>query len=201
MAERPASGYRWQDQAAGGGLMDETHPTRRVVGVHDIRFDGLSDLLLRAHGCSVIDIGCNRGHIGYEFAVNGARLVHGCDIYAPGIATARQWFAELPHVASQFEVVNLEGGPAALTKAFGAGGYDIVLFIGVVHKLKRVMKPEPLAALIRHLGSLAVRYFAWNGYADDLAMMDKELTGLTRIHTSELALPGRPAAIWRRGTV
>ena len=198
--DRPAPGIRWQDQAAGGGLMDEVHPQRRVVGIHDIRFDGLSDLLLRARGCSVLDIGCNRGHIGYEFAVNGARLVHGCDIYAPGIATARQWFAELPHVVSQFEVVNLEAGPAALTKAFGVGGYDIVLFIGVLHKLKRVMKPEALSALIRHLGSLALRYFAWNGYTADLGSMDLELLplGLARIHTSELALPGRPAAIWRR---
>jgi SAM-dependent methyltransferase len=199
-ADRHAPGWRWQDAAAGGGLMDEIHPQRRVIGVHDVRFDGLSDLLLRAHGCSVMDIGCNRGHIGYEFAVNGARLVHGCDIYGPGIAAARHWFAELPHVTSQFEVVNLEEGPAALTNAFGPDGYDIMLFIGVVHKLKRVMQPQPLAELIRHLGERALTYFAWNGYAEDLVLMDQELAavGLRRVHTSELALPGRPAAIWRR---
>jgi len=195
-----APGWRWQDEAAGGGLMDEVHPQRRVVGIHDIRFDGLGDLLLRAHGCSVLDIGCNRGHIGYEFAVNGARAVHGCDIYGPGIHAARQWFSELPHVQSKFEVVNLEEGPVGLTKAFGAENYDIVLFIGVLHKLKRVMELERLSELVSHLGTRALTYFAWNGYAEDLERMDGDLksAGLHRIHTSELALHGRPAAIWRR---
>jgi SAM-dependent methyltransferase len=188
---------RWQDKAAGGGMMDESHPQRRVVGLHDIRFDGLGDLFLRARGASVLDIGCNRGHVAYDFALNGARLVHGCDIDAASIQAARIWFSELPHCVSQFEVVNLEQGPRAL-EPFGEGGYDIVLFLGVVHKLKRVMKAEMLHELILALGARALTYFAWTGYAEDLALMDEHLPGLTRIHTSELALPGRPAAIWKR---
>jgi len=201
-ADRNAAGWRWQDKASGGGLFDETHPTRRVVGVHDIRFDGLSDLLLRARGCSVIDIGCNRGHVAYDFAMNGARLVHGCDIHGPSIQAAKIWFSELPHVETRFEVVDLALGPDAMTKAFGnADVYDIVLFIGTYHKLKRVMTPKALDDLVVYLGDLAVHYFGWNGYREDLEPMDGHLmkAGLARIHTSELALPGRPAAIWRRG--
>ena len=190
---------RWKDAAQGGGMMDELHPQRRVVGLHDIRFDGLSDLLLRARGCSVIDIGCNRGHVAYEFAVNGARLVHGCDIDAASMQAARIWFSELPHVRSQFEVVDLEKGPSSLN-VFGPGGYDIVLFIGVVHKLKRAMTRGPLDFLLQELGRRALTYFGWNGYAEDLKLMDENLAaaGLTRVHTSELALAGRPAAIWKR---
>jgi 2-polyprenyl-3-methyl-5-hydroxy-6-metoxy-1,4-benzoquinol methylase len=188
---------RWQDKAAGGGMMDELHPQRRVMGLYDIRFDGLSDLILRARGCSVIDIGCNRGHVAYDFAMNGARLVHGCDIDAASIQAARIWFSELPHCRSQFEVVDLAKGPKSLD-VFGPEGYDIVLFIGVVHKIKRVMKADALRDLLFELSRRTITYFGWNGYTEDLQMMDEGLVGLTRVHTSELAIPGRPAAIWKR---
>lgn len=179
--------------------MAEEHPVRRVRGIHDIRFDGLSDLLLRAHGASVLDVGCNRGHIGYEFAVNGARLIHGFDVHAPSIHVARGWFAELD-VISKFEVVDLTRGSAEITKHFGPEGYDIVLFIGVQHKLKRVMQPEALAELIEHLGRRAIKYLAWNGYADDFDAMDKILAPakVFCVHTSEMTMQGRLAAVWKR---
>lgn len=179
--------------------MDEAHPARRVIGINDLRFDGLSDLLLRAQGCSVIDIGCNKGHVAYEFYIHNARLVHGCDIYAPGIMAARQWFAELGDCESKFEVVDLEK-PGAMAEAFGSEGYDIVLLIGVYHKLVRVMAPQALSDLMRDLGKRSLRYFGWNGYPEHLMPIDIDLgaTGLKRIHTSEIARPGRPAAIWRR---
>ena len=66
-----------------------------MQGYHDIRLDGLTDLLLRARDASVLDLGCNRGLVGFEFANNGAQLVHGIDIYKEGIWTARQLFADL----------------------------------------------------------------------------------------------------------
>lgn len=192
--------WRWQDKAMARGLMDELHPTRRVHGLHEIRFDGLSDLLLRARGCSVLDVGCNRGHVGWDFACNGAAVVHGCDIDGPSVQCARLWFSEHPHVESLFEVVDLEKGPAAVDAAFGDNQYDIVLLIGVQHKLKRAMSNLKLIELIEHLGGRASVYFGWNGYSEDLQQMDAALARarLTRVHTSELALPGRPAAIWKR---
>lgn len=188
------------DDAGGVTLMDEAHPVRRVVGIHEIRWDGLSDLLLRAHGASVFDVGMNRGHVAWDFAMNGARMCHGCDIYGGGVQCARMWFAEHPHVESKFEVVDLRGGVAAVTAAFGDQRYDIVLLIGVQHKLKKVMGPPEMRALIAHLGERALTYFGWNGYYDDLPLTDEALddVGLKRIHTSELAFPGRPAAIWKR---
>lgn len=194
---RPAPGWRWQDS----GMMDITHPVRRSgVASHDIRWIGLNDLFLFARGASVLDVGCNRGHVGYEFARSEARLVHGCDIDAPSMQAARFWFAELPYVESKFEVVDLTKGAAALDKAFGPEGYDIVLFIGVQHKLKRVMKPQQLDDLISDLGTRALTYLGWNGYTEDLEQMDRALkkAGLLRIHTSEIPGPGRPAAIWAR---
>jgi len=192
--------WRWQDQAPDASFMDEKHLVRRVVGIHEIRFDGLSDLLLRAHGCSVLDVGCNRGHVGWDFAVNGARLVHGCDIHGPSITCAKMWFSEHPHVESKFEVVDLSKGSDAVKSAFGDSVYDIVLLIGVQHKLKRVMNHNALSDLITRLGERALTYFGWNGYADDQSQVDHSLkkAGMTMVHWSELALPGRPAAIWKR---
>ena len=192
----PDEGWKWTD----GAVMNEMRPTRRVIGLHSLRWDGLTDLILRARGASVFDVGCNRGHIAFDFEAHGARLCHGCDTYAAGIAAARHYFAEIPDIESKFEVVDLTGGPAAVTAAFGDMKYDIVLFIGVQHKLTRVMTPDALSELIAHLGDRVLTYFGWNGYAEHIAQMDAALAcvNLRRVHTSELAIPGRLAAIWRR---
>jgi ABC-type Na+ efflux pump permease subunit len=96
--------------------------------------------------------------------------------------------------------IDLTGGPDAVTAAFGAQRYDVVLLIGVQHKLKRAMPADKLSDLIKHLGDRALTYFGWNGYLEDMTQMDQALTkaGLKRVHTSELRLEGRPAAIWKR---
>ena len=68
---------------------------RRVAGYHDIRLDGIGDLVIRARDASVLDIGCNRGLVGYELKQNGARLVHGCDIDDDCIGFCRRMFCYL----------------------------------------------------------------------------------------------------------
>jgi SAM-dependent methyltransferase len=190
------SGWKWADD----DVMNEAHPVRRVIGLHSLRWDGLADLILRARGASVFDVGCNRGHISFDFEAHGARLCHGCDNYAAGIAAARHYFAEIPEVESKFEVVDLTGGAAAVTAAFADARYDIVLLIGVQHKLERIMKPGDLNGLITHLGERAITYFAWGGYANQVTQMDDALSiaKLRRVHTSELVLPGRLVGIWKR---
>lgn len=179
---------------------------RRVAGNHDMRLDGISDLVLRARNRSVFDIGCNRGMVGYEFAANGASLVHGCDIYEPGIAAAREIFADLRPVDSRFEVVDLTGGAAAL-KPFGAKKYDFVLCLATYHKLKRIMPADELTALMQHFGKMAKGYFAWRGTSDkpdeneaEMAALDRDLgaIGLRRIHTSYISAELGVAAIWAR---
>ena len=193
-------GWRWQDRDQQAGLMDETHLVRRVVGIHEIRFDGLSDLLLRAHGASVFDVGCNRGHVGWDFAMNGASIVHGCDIHGPSVQCARLWFSEHPHVESKFEVVDLTKGPDAIKETFPTGQYDIVLLLGVQHKLKRTMKADQISELIKYLGERTLTYFAWNGDGNDLDLAEDALegTGLETVHYSELNKPKWPSVIWKR---
>ena len=179
---------------------------RRVAGHHNVRLDGISDLVLRAKGAAVLDIGCNRGMVGYEFATNGAKLVHGCDLYQIGVQTAREVFADLRSVESRFEVVDLSTGPSSL-QVFGGQQYDIVLMLATYHKLKRVMPAERLTALIVQIGRLTKGYFGWRATSDkpdendlEVEALDRDLgsVGLVRIQTSYISNELGVAAIWGR---
>lgn len=195
-----SSNRRWQDDAIKAGLMDDKFPKMRVNHVHDARIDGLSDLLSRARGRSVLDVGCNRAHTLYDFTLRGAKLVHGCDIFGPGMAAARQWFAEVQDCESKFEAVDLSKGAVAIDQAFGTMRYDIVLMIGVLHKIKREMSSTTVSGLMQSLGLRTIEYFGWSGYPDEIVQLDADmgLVGLRRVHLSEMAGLNHPAAIWRR---
>ncbi len=179
----------------------ESKLQRRVAGYHDIRLDGLTDIVTRAPGQKVLDLGCNRGLVGFEMANNGAVAVHGCDIDEECIQTARNVFADLRAVQGRFEVVDL-------TKEipFPNERYDIVLCIATYHKIKRVMKPGNLSALMVNLGKRTDKFFVWRGNGDngeaasEMAALDRDMRdcGLKRVHTSELSLTLGLAAIWAR---
>jgi hypothetical protein len=187
----PGAGYRVQ---------------RRVAGFNNYRLDGISDLLCRAHGSAVFDIGCNRGLVGYDFALNGAKKVHGCDIYETGILTARELFADLRACDSRFEICDLSQGPKAL-KAFGPQQYDITLCLATYHKLKRIMSEADLSALMTYFGQWTQGFFAWRGTSEkhdendaEIRALDRDLgkVGLSRIHTSYISAELGVAAIWAK---
>lgn len=176
---------------------------RRVAGYHDIRLDGVTDILMRCRGASVLDIGCNRGLVGFEFANNGAARVDGCDNYADGIAVARHLFCDLRGVENQFEVVDLVQGPAAF-KPFGERRWDIVCLLATYHKLRRIMRPEALTTLIKFIAGRTETYFVWRGTDKrdendaELKDLDRDLVGLKRVHTSYLSKQIGASAIWER---
>lgn len=187
-------------------MNDTIKPMRRVAGIHNIRLDGMVDLLGRAKGATVFDIGCNRGMVGYEFYLNGARLVHGCDIYEDGIKTAREVFADCRDVQSQFEIADLTQGAPALAP-FGKGQYDIVVCLATYHKLKRIMPAENLSELMVHFGRRTDRYFAWRGTSekfdeneDEMRNLDRDMAEakMKRIHTSYMSNDLGVCAVWSR---
>ncbi len=179
---------------------------RRVAGYHDLRLDGLMDLVTRARGASVFDVGCNRGLVGFELANNGAEVIHGCDNYEDGIRTARELFIDLRNVTAQFEVLDLRHGSRAIRPYF-MGNYDIVLLLATYHKLKRSMDADDLTELVFYLGKITKRYFAWRATSDkpddnedEMMALDRDLheVGLRRIHTSYISDALGVAAIWER---
>lgn len=180
---------------------------RRVAGYHDWRLDGITDLILRAPGASVLDLGCNRGLVGFEFANNGATLVHGVDIDAECINVARHVFADLRSVSSQFEVADLTLGPDALKLLAMPDRYDIIVMLATYHKIKRQMPSAELSRLMTFLGKKTERFLGWRATSyefDDneveMAALDRDLApaGLKRIHTSYISKALGVAAIWGR---
>ena len=166
--------------------------------------DGMTDLVCRAKGASVLDIGCNRGLVSFEFANNGAAIVHGCDFYDEGLEVARHIFKDLNNVKSKFAHVDLTGGVAAMKEAFGQDRYDIIVMLATYHKIKRVMPADTLSDLMRHIGERTLNYFAWRGTSHnwsenkaEMHQLDKHL-GLKRIHTSAISENLGLCAIWKR---
>lgn len=174
---------------------------RRVQGYHDIRLDGMSDILARAPGASVFDIGSNRGLVSFEFANNGAAQVFGCDIYDDGVIASRHLFADLRAVRHRFEVVDLTGGEDALRMAFGSDidiQHDIFVMLATYHKLKRIMTQDPLRRLMKFFASRTKTYFCWRGFEEEILELDAVFSPhLQRIHTS-LISDIQPCAIWKR---
>jgi 2-polyprenyl-3-methyl-5-hydroxy-6-metoxy-1,4-benzoquinol methylase len=182
-------------------MIEITAPTpARTTGYLDDRLSGLSELLEFAAGSTVLDAGTNRGLVALEFARRGAALVHGCDLYGPGIETAREIFKEVD-VSARFEVVDLSGGPSALEAAFAAEyrpRYDIVLFLGVYQHLRKQMPLEQLQQLVQHLASKTGRFFAYR--TTPFAELEEALerTGLTKVHFSRINRSCGPCGIWER---
>lgn len=185
---------------------DENKLMRRVQGYHNVRLDGVGDILTRARDASVLDLGCSRGQIGNDFVNNGARLIHGCDIDPEAVACARGWFYDFRAVESRYEVVDLTKGPDPLS-VFGGQKYDIVLMIAVYHKLKRIMPEKDLTALVHGIAHRTLKWLVWRGTSDkrneneeEMRNLDRDLgvCGLKRVHTSYLSMQLDLAAIWAR---
>ncbi len=175
--------------------------------MHDMRLDGMRDILHRAQGRSVMDIGCNRGAVAWDFAHFGAVRVCGVDNYAKGIETAREIFADMRSVSSQFEVIDLTKGRAPLVQAFGPAGFDLMVILATVHKLRRAMDPDKLDDLLGFLGSWTRQHFVWRGTSyqhdennEEIQILDRVLKphGLIRTHTSYLSTELGACAIWSR---
>jgi len=185
---------------------------RRVAGHHENRLDGMVDLLVRAGGRSVLDLGCNRGMVGYEFYCNGATTVHGCDNYEQGVITAREVFADLRACESKFEVVDLTQGRAAIDAAFGTEQtWDITLCLATLHKIKRQMGLPQAADFMRFIAKRTNRYFAWRGISDtaggiqteenqeELKALDNAFRGVARrVLTSDISEQLGACAVWLR---
>lgn len=120
-----------------------------VTGGEDDRLVGLQPLLDEGTGATILDVGCHRGAVAEAFARRGARLIHGVDIYRPGLDAAAERLQSYKTDAV-FSRCDLVGGMSALKEAIPAlrSSYDMVLYLGMHHHLVRQMPAAPLNQLI-----------------------------------------------------
>lgn len=192
--------YSWTDQGV----------QRRVISHSGFRLDGLGDLLPRALGASVFDVGCNRAHVCYHLMLYGASVLHGCDNSEETIRHANELFADYRHVEHKFRVVDLTQGGAAIDKAFGTEQkYDFMMFLAVYHKLHRVMGLNDLLTLVGYLADRTNKYFVWRGSREEKLEIEPIVLsrGFRLVHYSEICEimlreytepVAQPSAVWAR---
>ena len=124
----------------------------------ETRLEGLECLFDRVRGASVLDLGAAEGVIARELLSRGAAFVHGFDLNAGRVATARSLCHS--YVDSEFRHADLADW-SAFQHAHAdllEPAYDVVLYLGLHHHLPTDSRLETLcraAALARHF--LAIR--------------------------------------------
>lgn len=111
----------------------------------DEQMIGLELALARAPGKTVLDLGCAEGCISIAFAKAGARSVLGIEALATHLEVAEKLKAGLPwseRRVVRFSCANLKDVIATERASEEIWKYDIVLALGIIHKL-----PDPGDAL------------------------------------------------------
>src|SRR5690349_21167118 len=117
------------------------------------QFRGLEIVRAEASGASILDLGCAEGLISLEMVKAGAALVHGVELEAKRVETARSLFAAHPQAKSMFIAHDLNRFPELfLTHTADSewkdstlrNRYDIVLCLAIAMKLAQ---PAPFLRL------------------------------------------------------
>lgn len=174
---------------------------RLVRGGAEQRLFGLGPLLEVAVGKTVLDIGCHVGTVAEAFAQRGAALIHGVDIYRPGLRQARDRLLAYK-TRSRIKRCDLVGGVAALRVSIPklARSYDIVLYLGMHHHLAHQMGAAELDRFTDALLALSGDFFAARTPVPLLAKLHERLTPqftLWASHEDEAHRVG-PMRIYRR---
>tara|TARA_R110000868_G_scaffold103974_1_gene286007 strand:- start:202 stop:759 length:558 start_codon:yes stop_codon:yes gene_type:complete len=102
---------------------------------------GLEPALAEAKGKTVLDLGCAEGLIAREFARAGAKHVVGIELLAAHLAMAKVQCRDINNI--EFICAHLGDYIAALESI---PHYDIVLALGIIHKLHDPAVPLRFAA-------------------------------------------------------
>lgn len=93
------------------------------------QLDGLDELFKIAPGKTILDLGCAEGLIAVELSVSGAAHVHGIDSVERHIINA-------VHESKRGQSMSFERHDLNLPIKSDVPRYDIVLMLGIAHKLR-----------------------------------------------------------------
>lgn len=177
---------------------------RLTTGAEEDRLLGLQPLLDQGDGATILDIGCHIGAVAEAFARRGAGLIHGVDIYRPGLRAASERLRPYKTEAL-FKSCDLAGGIPALKEAIPTlrSSYDIVLYLGMHHHLVHQMPSEQLNQFTSGLMDVAGTFCAVRTSAKQLAELHDRFTErqfeLWAKH-EDYPRPVGPIRIYRRRT-
>ncbi len=189
------SAYDWHDYAqrmlqllAGDNSLHYLHMPE--FGLHgkwspEDRLAGLSPLIERAQGMSVIDFGSAEGVVAREFLRHGASLLHGFERDPARVRLANAICAPIGNAI--FREANLSDMPAFLADNDDIlrEGYDIVLYLGIHHHIDPAVRMRLLRHAIGLAGHfLAVRTPAALARDDGIAAIIEE-AGFSRISSGD----------------
>ncbi|MFV1979020.1 MAG: class I SAM-dependent methyltransferase [Myxococcota bacterium] len=123
---------------------------KRFTGNLFDRSRGLEPVLEDCRGETILDIGSCDGLVAYEFARAGASTIHGLERDAADVYFANRLFRDVP-TESRFIQADLSISGPEFDRRYGQKllpAYDMLLFLGVYHHLKRQAAPEALGSLI-----------------------------------------------------
>lgn len=129
------------------------------------RLIGLDFILKECSGCSVLDIGSNDGLVSYEFARKRARLVHGFERDGDRVNFSTRLFRDVP-VENLFVEANLAISGDEFVNTHQSTllpEYDIVLFLGVYHHLRKQAEAKHVLSLVEVLLGRAGEWFVDRG--------------------------------------
>lgn len=126
-----------------------------VWGSHTLekRLIGLEHLLAHAAGKSVLDIGCAEGLVLREFMRRGAVVGHGVDVEATRIAAARERLGAADTALATVDVARFPWGGAP---AFVRERYDVILLMGVLHRIAADVRGDVLVWLFDRCAEASV---------------------------------------------
>lgn len=160
------------------------------------RLDGFEWLLDYAEGVDVLDLGCNRGLIGYEFAMRGAAFIRGIDSSERAVETACALFEDV-NCLCQFEVMDLTRPEVLEIDNL----FTVVVLSGVLHKLRRVWRSDDLAErFLRWAGDrvTAGGWFVFNGAEEEFPLVASAMSYCGLRQVSKCQVRDHRTAVWER---
>ncbi len=124
------------------------------------RFQGIDFLFPYCKNASILDLGACDGLVSYELARNGANIIHGFERDIDDVFFARRLFRDVP-IETIFNEANFAVPPEVFFNRHKLNKkYDIVLFLGVYHHLKKDMDILELELLLKRLLEMTKTWFA-----------------------------------------
>lgn len=156
-----------------------------IAGEREDRLSGLDPLFALEAGFSVLDVGCHQAFIAEALAESGATLVHGADLHEPSLQLARQRMAR--HQAVLARVDLCEGMEGLRRELPLLPRYDVVLYLGIYHHMRRQMAAAQVTAFIGALFPMAQRYLAIRTPAAFMEKLRQEpvMRGFRMVHRND----------------